>query len=775
MGKSLVIVESPAKARTLSKFLGKDYVIRSSVGHVKDLPKSQLGVDLENDFEPKYVVIRGKKKVLDQIKSAAEKVERVFLAPDPDREGEAIAWHIASELSDAKEKRRVTFHEITKKAVQEAFQNPGQINMNRVNAQQARRVLDRLVGYQISPLLWRNVKTGLSAGRVQSVALRIICDREKEIRGFKPEEYWTIAAKLRGDEPPDFDARLVKVQGEKPSLKNEGDARTVVDAVRGLPFRVKRVEQKEKKRNPFAPFITSTLQQDASVRCHLSPSRTMQIAQRLYEGIEVGERGTVGLITYMRTDSPRVAQQAIYAARDFIAEHFGKNYVPHSPRYYASSKMAQEAHEAIRPTMVDLTPEEAKPFLTGEQWKLYELIWNRFVASQMASALYDTVEAEIEANGYSFKATGSVMKFDGFLRIYKVSAPPSKEEGNEEAKEGDVILPPLEEDQALTLLGVVPDQHFTKPPPRFTEASLVRELEKLGIGRPSTYATIVTKIQDRNYTSKVKGRLIPTELGFVVTDILVENFPDILNVTFTANMETDLDKIEEGDADWVETLRHFYSSFSRDLNKATTGMRVRPVETDVLCEKCGAKMVKKWWKSGFFLACSAYPECRNMKRIIEEAPGKLVLEGQETEETCEKCGGKMTLRKGRYGTFLSCSNYPECRNVRSLSGKSRAKAPTEEPEETDEKCEVCGKPLVYRTSRWGRFLACSGYPKCKYIKKKKGSVVKCPQEGCGGILVRRRTKKRKTFYGCSNYPKCKFAVWKLSDLDDKEQNADSSE
>jgi DNA topoisomerase-1 len=422
-----------------------------------------------------------------------------------------------------------------------------------------------------------------------------------------------------------------------------------------------------------------------------------------------------------------------------------------------------------------LTPEEAKPFLTGEQWKLYELIWNRFVASQMASALYDTVEAEIEANGYSFKATGSVMKFDGFLRVYKVSAPPSKEEGEEEAKEGDVILPPLEEDQVLTLLGVVPAQHFTKPPPRFTEASLVRELEKLGIGRPSTYATIVTKIQDRNYTSKLNGRLVPTELGFVVTDMLVESFPDILNVTFTANMETDLDKIEEGEADWVETLRHFYSSFSRDLNKATTGMRVRPVETDIVCEKCGAKMVKKWWKSGFFLACSAYPACRNMKRIIEEAPGKLVLEGQETEETCEKCGGKMVLRKGRYGAFLACANYPECKNVRSLSDKSKARTAKAEPETTDEKCELCGKPLVYRRSRWGRFLACSGFPECRYIKGKRTRDVNCPREGCGGKLVRRRTKKRQTFYGCSNYPKCKFAVWKLSDLDGKEQNPDSSE
>jgi DNA topoisomerase-1 len=424
-----------------------------------------------------------------------------------------------------------------------------------------------------------------------------------------------------------------------------------------------------------------------------------------------------------------------------------------------------------------LTPEEAKPFLTGEQWKLYELIWNRFVASQMASALYDTVEAEIEANGYSFKATGSVMKFDGFLRVYKVSAPPSKEEGNEEAKEGDVILPPLEEDQALTLLGVVPDQHFTKPPPRFTEASLVRELEKLGIGRPSTYATIVTKIQDRNYTSKVKGRLIPTELGFVVTDILVENFPDILNVTFTADMEADLDKIEEGDADWVETLRHFYSSFSRDLNKATTGMRVRPIETDVLCEKCGAKMVKKWWKNAFFLACSAYPECRNMKRIIEEAPGKLVLEGQETEQTCEKCGARMVKKWWKNASFLACSAYPECRNMKRIIEEAPGKLVLEgqETEQTDEKCELCGKPLVYRRSRWGRFLACSGFPECKYIKGKRTRDIDCPREGCGGKLVRRRTKKRQVFYGCSNYPKCKFAVWKLSDLDGKEQNPDSSE
>ncbi len=774
MGKSLVIVESPAKARTLSKFLGKDYVIKSSIGHLKDLPRSQLGVDLKNNFQPKYVIIHGKEKVLREIKKAAKQTDNVFLAPDPDREGEAIAWHIASELDDEKKKYRVTFHEITQKAVQEAFEHPGEIDINKVNAQQARRVLDRLVGYQISPLLWRYVKRGLSAGRVQSVALRILCDREREIREFKPEEYWTVTAKLRADAPPEFDAQLAKVRGEKPSLRNEEEAKAIVQAVRSLPFRVKSVEQKEKNRNPLPPFITSTLQQDASVRCRFSPSRTMLIAQRLYEGIDAGERGTVGLITYMRTDSTRVAQQAIYAARNFIAQEFGNEYVPRSPRYYASSKMAQEAHEAIRPTMVDLTPEKAKPFLTAEQFKLYELIWNRFVASQMASAVYDTTEAEIEANGYLFKVLGSVMKFDGFLRVYKAPAPAQQPE-EAEAKQGDVILPPLKEGQLLTLIVLSPEQHFTKPPPRFTEASLVRELEKLGIGRPSTYATIVTKIQDRNYTSRVKGRLVPTELGFLVADMLVENFPDILNVGFTAEMEMDLDKIEEGRVDWVETLQGFYSSFRKDLDRANEGMRVHPVETGIPCEKCGSKMLKRWGRNGFFLACSAYPECKNTKGIVEDKDGKLVVEGQEAGETCEKCGGQMVIRTGKYGPFLACSNYPECKNIKSLRAKSGDQGKTAGAETTDEKCKLCGKPLVYRTSRFGKFLACSGYPKCGYIKGKRTPSHDCPREGCDGKLVRRVTKSRKAFYGCSNYPKCDFAVWNLKQLKDHQEQPDSAE
>ncbi len=717
MEKSLVIVEAPAKARTLGKFLGKGYVLKSSVGHVKDLPKTELGVDLENDFQPKYIVIPGKEKALKGIKKAAKEAESIYLAPDPDREGEAIAWHIASELKDGKKKTyRVTFHEITKKAVQEAFAKPGEIDINKVNAQQARRILDRLVGYKISPLLWKYVRRGLSGGRVQSVALRIICDREREIRAFKPEEYWTITARLRGEEPPEFEARLVKVRGEKPSLKNGDDAKAIVEALRGLPFEVRSVQKKEKRRNPLPPFITSSLQQDASVRCRFSPSKTMRVAQGLYEGVDVGKKGPVGLITYMRTDSTRVAQQAIYAARDFIVSEFGKGYVPRSPRRYASGKMAQEAHEAIRPTMVDLTPEKARAYLTADQIKLYELIWNRFVASQMASAVYDTVEVEIEADGYLFKTVSSVMKFDGFMRVYKVSSPAPKEEEDEE-REKEIPLPPLERGQLLALVSLLPEQHFTKPPPRFTEAWLVRELEKQGIGRPSTYATIVTKIQDRDYTSKVKGRLVPTELGFLVTDKLVENFPDILDVGFTADMESNLDKIEEGKVDWVETLRRFYTSFSRDLGKANEGMRILPMDTDIVCEKCGSPMWKRWGRNGFFLACSGYPDCRNTKGIVEDTGEKLVVEGEATKEVCEKCGGKMILRKGRYVAFLACSNYPECKNVRSLSGRRGSKNGRAASKETDEKCELCGKPLVYRRSRFGSFLACSGYPQCKYIKK----------------------------------------------------------
>jgi DNA topoisomerase-1 len=772
--KSLVIVESPTKERTLSRFLGKGYVLKSSVGHVKDLPKKELGVDLEKDFRPKYTVIRGKEKVLKAIKKAAEEVESVYLAPDPDREGEAIAWHIASELKDDKKVYRVAFHEITKQAVQKAFEKPGEIDMNRVNAQQARRILDRLVGYKISPLLWRYVRTGISGGRVQSVALRLICDREREIRAFKPEEYWTIAAQLAAEEPPEFKAKLVKIEGEKPSLKSEEEAQAVVKALQGLPFKVLSIQKKEKKRNPFPPFITSSLQQDASVRCRFSPRRTMRVAQQLYEGVDVGERGTAGLITYMRTDSTRVAQQAIYAARDFVSGAFGEEYVPPSPRYYASRKTAQEAHEAIRPTMVDLTPEKAKPFLDKDQFKLYELIWNRFVASQMASALYDVVEVEIEANGYLLKTVSSVLRFEGFLRVYKVTFPPSqnKDEGD---KEEEVALPPLEKGQGLTLVEVLPEQHFTKPPPRFTEASLVRELERLGIGRPSTYAMIVTKIQDRNYTSKVKGRLVPTELGFVVTDKLVENFPDILNAGFTAEMESNLDKIEEGKGDWVGTLRTFYSSFSRDLEKANEGMRIQPTDTDEVCEECGSAMVKRWGKNGFFLACSAYPKCQNTKNILEDGDEELAGEAEKAAEPCEKCGGKMVVKRGRYGPFLACSNYPECKNIRSLSGKSKAKSGPAETEETGEKCELCGKPLVYRSSRYGRFLACSGYPKCKFIKKPEQRTYECPREGCDGKIVRKRTKKRRTFYGCSKYPECDFALWDLRELEEKKEGEAKSE
>jgi DNA topoisomerase-1 len=770
----LVVVESPAKARTLSKFLGREYAITSSVGHVKDLPKGELGVDLENEFRPKYVVIRGKQKVLKAIQRAAEEAESVFLAPDPDREGEAIAWHIASELKGGRKIFRVTFHEITRRAVLGAFENPGAIDMNRVNAQQARRILDRLVGYQISPLLWKYVRTGLSGGRVQSVALRLICDREREIRAFVPEEYWTITVRLQGEQPPEFEAKLVKVRGEKPSLKNENDAKVVVEAVRGLPFQVASIEKKEKRRNPFPPFITSSLQQDASVRCRFSPRRTMQLAQKLYEGVEVGERGRVGVITYMRTDSTRVAQQAIYAAREFVSQEFGEEYVPRSPRYYASRKTAQEAHEAIRPTMVDLTPEKAKPFLAPDELKLYRLIWNRFLASQMASAVYDTVEVEVEADGYVFKTVSSVVKFDGFTRVYGVSAPkPEDKEG--EAEEKEVALPPLEEGQRLTLVETLPEQHFTKPPPRFTEASLVKELEKQGIGRPSTYAMIVTKIQVRDYTSRVKGRLVPTELGLLVTDKLVENFPDIMNVGFTAEMESDLDKIEEGEGDWVETLRDFYSSFRRDLAKADEGMRIKPMDTDVVCEKCGSPMVKRWGKNGFFLACSAYPKCRNTKAIIEDSDGKQRLEGEEAEEACEKCGGRMVLKRGRYGAFLACANYPKCKNVRSLSGRPRSKGSAAEAEEAGEKCPECGKPLVYRRSRYGEFLACSGYPRCKFIKKGQQETVDCPREGCDGKLVRRRTRKGKTFYGCSKYPECDFAVWDLRELEEEKEGEGPSE
>ena len=768
MGKSLVIVESPAKARTINKFLGRNYTVMSSLGHVKDLPERKLGVDVKNGFKPTYVVKKGKENFIKSLRNEASKADAVYLAPDPDREGEAIAWHLAEEIERRAPVHRVTFNEITRDAVRRAFEHPGEIDLDLVNAQQTRRILDRLVGYKISPLLWKTIKRGLSAGRVQSVALRLICEREREIQAFKVEEYWSVTARLKAKQPPTFEATLRKLDGKKPMLPREPEARRIVEELQAETFVVSAVERAEKRRHPVPPFITSTLQQEAFHHFGLSGRRTMALAQQLYEGVPVADMGEVGLITYMRTDSTRVAAEAIAAVRELIPAEFGPEHLPDTPNAYAPRKGAQEAHEAIRPTMVELTPRKLAASLDKNQLKLYTLIWRRFVASQMKPAVFDTVTADITAGGgedaprAEFRATGSVMKFPGWLRAYIEIADEELEDKTAARLEKgpeDVRLPPLEQGRKLTLLELVPAQHFTKPPRRYTEASLVRELERLGIGRPSTYAVITAKIESRTYTRREKRHFIPTELGLAVTDMLVASFPDILNVTFTAEMEERLDKIEEGRADWTETLQAFYAPFAAALKQAPERMQT-PV--DEKCPACGAPMVKRWGRRGFFLACSNYPECtgtRNLEGDEERKPS------EETDVVCDKCGSKMIVRTGRYGEFLACPGYPKCRNVKSFTRRPDGTIEPLEQPTTDETCDKCGKPLTIKVGRYGKFYACTGYPKCRFTKPIATNVA-CPRDGCDGTLVGRPSRKG-FFYGCTNYPECDFTTTNLDALDEK--------
>ncbi|OGL40150.1 MAG: DNA topoisomerase I [Candidatus Schekmanbacteria bacterium GWA2_38_11] len=758
--KSLVIVESPAKAKTINKLIGSSYTVKASVGHIKDLPKSKIGVEIENDFKPHYVVIKGKSKVVKELKEAAKKAKDIFLAPDPDREGEAIAWHIASELGGDKKKiYRVLFNEITKKALESAFKNPGEIDKNKVDAQQARRVLDRLVGYKISPLLWRRIGKGLSAGRVQSVALRLICEREREIKVFVKEEYWSITATLEGKNPPIFDARLIKVKGEKAEIKNTEVADKVVEELKRSEFSVQNIEKKERKRNPVPPFITSTLQQEAFRHFHFSATKTMVIAQQLYEGLNVGGEGVVGLITYMRTDSTRISTEAQSEARGLIAGRYGKEYLPDAAPVYSTGKNAQDAHEAIRPTYAEKVVEELKEYLNKDQLRLYQLIWQRFIASQMKPAILDSTVIDIKAGDYLLRVTGSVLKFDGFMRVYLEKKDEEKEavEENGEYKK-DVILPQLSVSEILKLHKLLPEQHFTEPPPRYSEATLIRELEKKGIGRPSTYAPIMAKIQDRKYTLKENGRFKPSELGFLVTDILVENFPDVLNVEFTATMEDQLDRIEEGKVNWVEIVKNFYQPFNQDLEKAQEKMEVKEEPTDIVCEKCGSFMMKKWGRNGFFLACPKYPECRNTKNFTQDENGSIIpVEEKTFGEKCEKCGGEMVIKVGRYGKFLACSNYPECKNTKQIVEDDEGAVEIKDTQILDELCPTCTKPLAVKKGRYGTFVACSGYPECRFIKPK-GTGAFCPEKECGGELVERKSRKG-LFYSCNNYPKCKFALW----------------
>jgi len=758
MAKSLVIVESPAKAKTISKYLGRNYTVKASVGHIKDLPKSKLGVDIEKDFKPHYALIPAKAKVVRELREAAKSADSIYLAADPDREGEAICQHLAEELKNKSANiYRVLFHEITKPAIVEAFKHPGRINGNKVDAQQARRILDRLVGYKISPLLWEKVRRGLSAGRVQTVALRMIVEREQEIRAFRQEEYWSLTARLSAGAPPDFPAKARSISGQKWNVADGETAQGIVEELRGVPFVVRKIHRREKKRYPVPPFITSKLQQDAARQLSFSVKKTMLLAQRLYEGVDIPEEGSVGLITYMRTDSPRVSESALQAVREQIKSQYGDKYLPHHAIYYKSKITAQEAHEAIRPTAVEHTPESLKDILEPDLWKLYNLIWRRFVASQMTPALSDQTDVEIQAGRVEFKAVGSILKFDGFLTLYQESRGENGTQAGE--REGEGLLPELHEGEILEVKELLPTQHFTQAPPRYNEASLVKALEARGIGRPSTYATILSTIQDREYVVKRGGKFYPTEVGEVVEDLLVESFREIFDYEYTARMESHLDRIEAGRERWNETLRRFYDRFAPRLaaaEKEMKDLKAEEIPTDEICDKCGSKMVIRWGKFGRFLACSSYPECKNTREI----PKVCILEPNggedEEEDLCEKCGRPMVLKRGRFGEFMACSGYPECRNTRKIAGTSEAaeKKPDVILEET---CPKCGKNLAIKHGRYGEYTACSDYPKCKYLKLKTIGVP-CGKN-CGGEIVERKSRRGKTFYGCSNYPACDFVLW----------------
>jgi len=778
LSKGLVIVESPGKAKTIQKYLGKGFTVEASLGHVKDLPKSTLGVDITNGFETDYVVIPGKEKVVAKLKKLAASADSIYLAPDPDREGEAIAAHLADELDEngAKRKKapkpkkgepapppriqRVTFNEITKRAVQAAFEQPRAIDQNLVDAQQARRVLDRLVGYQVSPLLWDKVRRGLSAGRVQTVALRLIVEREREIKAFEKKEYWTIDAHLAASKPPAFDARFLGKGEEKIEIPNGEEAEKIRTALEKADWIVRSVDKKERRRNAAPPFTTSKLQQDSSRKLRFSVKRTMMIAQRLYEGVELGEEGSVGLITYMRTDSVRVAPEAITEVREYVGTEYGPTYLPESPNTYKEKKDAQGAHEAIRPTSVVRHPDQIKQYLKEDEFKVYKLIWQRFVASQINPAVFDQTTVDIDAkNGadvFWFRVTGSVLKFDGFLKVYEES----KEGKDEEDEELKHKLPALEPGQKLTLRELKPEQHFTEPPPRYNEASLVKELEERGIGRPSTYAAILSTIQERQYVQKLGGKFVPTEIGLVVTDLLIENFRDIFDVQYTARLEEELDEIEEGKEKWQDAMADFYKKFQKDLKYAEKHMEnIKRMEkpTDEKCELCGSPLVIKWGKHGSFYACSTYEKddpntCKFTKENPINLPDLDSADMQETgaaEEYCENCGRVMVLKRGRFGQFMACTGYPDCKTTRRLDqGKKVPDIPL------DELCPKCGRNMMIRHGRFGEFTACSGYPECKYVKQNFIGV-KCPD--CkDGDLVEKRARKGNTFYGCSNYPKCKF-------------------
>jgi len=703
MAENLVIVESPAKARTIKRYLGKGYVVKASNGHVRDLPTKKLGIKFGAQIEPEYVTIRGKKKVLDQLRKAAETCDTVLIASDFDREGEAIGWHIQQAIGTKNRNvKRIVFNEITARAIRTAVDEAGPLDINKVNAQQARRVLDRLVGYKISPMLWRKVKAGLSAGRVQSVAVRLIAEREKEITGFVPVEYWSIDAAFKTPRGDEFAASLETVDGKKQQIGSEREAADVLRELEGLSYTVDSVVRKETKRRPYAPFRTSTLQQEASRKLRFAPRKTMRIAQQLYEGVELAEEGNAALISYMRTDSTRIAKEAQDEARKFIVERHGKKFCPARPNVFRKKKGIQDAHEAVRPTSCYRTPETVAKDLTGDQLALYTLIWKRFLASQMTPAVFDKTTADIVAGRFMFRASGLIVKFPGFTTLYK--------EGTEDngTPDQEKALPEIHEGEEAKPVQIDPNQHFTKPPPRYTEASLVRALEEKGIGRPSTYAAIVSTIQTRKYVSRLKGRLHPTDLGQMVNDLLVASFPRILDAGFTAQMEDELDKVEEGELDWQALLREFYSDFESTLEQAEQNM--------VDLKKTGAP----------------------------------------TDEVCEICGEPMVIRSGRFGVFMACSGFPKCKNTRPIEPRENGEQAPAQP--TGKTCEKCGGKMLLRTGPSGRFYGCENYPKCKFTMPMETGV-KCPEADCDGDLVERRTRKGRHFYGCSRYPDCQFALW----------------
>ena len=717
MSKPLVVVESPTKIRTIKKYLGKQYNVAATVGHIKDLPAKEMGINIEEGFKPKYTNIPGKQKVIKSLRQAAGDTTDIYLAPDPDREGEAIAWHTAEILKKkGRTFHRVLFHELTKNAIHEAIKSPDKLNQNKYEAQQARRILDRLVGYQISPLLWRKVKGGLSAGRVQSVAVRIICDRERAIQAFETEEYWSITAHLADNSPPPFTAKLVKKNGDKIKIPDEKTANVIIEELFEEKFVVEKIQKKTVKRNPYPPFITSKLQQEAIRKLRFSAKKTMIVAQQLYEGIELSPGEPEGLITYMRTDSTRISNEAAMEALKLVREKFGDEYALQQPRFFKNRKKAQDAHEAIRPTSVFNTPEKIKPFLAKDQFALYELIWKRFVASQMQQALLNKISISIAAGPYLFSASGSSVAFPGFMTLYMTT----DDQIESESQKTNDDFPELHEGGILKLNELEPKQHFTMPPPRFSEASLVKELEENGIGRPSTYAAILSTIREKGYVDLVKGYFKPNELGFIVNDLLVKSFPDVFDVEFTANMENDLDRIETAEVDFSEILTQFYDAFKKELEAASTGML-------------------------------------SVKGI-----------GFSTDLTCPQCNHLLHIRMGKNGQFLGCSNYPKCTYTRNYTRDEKGVVHPVEPasdQTSDRICANCGKPMLIKDGKYGTFYACSGYPDCKTTLSTNANGggektgVDCPEQDCAGELIQRSSKRGKIFYGCSRFPACTFATW----------------